>query len=209
MFSALSLLWTTAVKTNSILIISVRNWSRRCHLNLLSWPTIRTAIVDGKNEYLPPVLFFWFFAGLKQFSHKYLKDQFFMSFWTIYVASSSNFRHRDMSHISTYLAQHANHNKSGQLRVQYPFDVNVRPNHQVLEQAETATIAPFPGYNLSGSTARCHANHNKSRKFRALTHRHRKAAPRLHACAIAHASFFLPSPRAQCSLYHVIWNIFR
>ena len=51
-------------------------------------------------------------------------------------------------------------------------------------------MAPVAPYNLSGSTARCHASHNKSSKLGG--HRLRMAALRLHACAIAHASFFLP-----------------
>ena len=74
------------------------------------------------------------------------------------------------------------------------------PNRQVLEQGRNDAYNSIFRYNLSGSTAFCHANHNKSGKLRGL----RKAASRLHACAIAHASFFLPSPLVQCSFYLAI-----
>ena len=63
----------------------------------------------------------------------------------------------------------------------------LQPDGQVLEQGRNGAHNSISRYNLSGSTARCHANHNKSVKLRGL----RKAASRLHACAIAHASFFL------------------
>ena len=65
-------------------------------------------------------------------------------------------------------------------------------SRQVLEKGRNGAHSPISLHNLSGSTARCHANHNSSRQWRGLTHRRREAAPRLHACAIAHASFFLP-----------------
>ena len=45
---------------------------------------------------------------------------------------------------------------------------------------------------LSVSTSLAqHANHNKLGHLQGLPHRLRQAASRLHACAIAHASFFL------------------
>ena len=66
------------------------------------------------------------------------------------------------------------------------------------DSVETAPTAPFPCIT---SLATQHANHNKSGQLRGLTHRLRKTASGLHACTIAHASFFLPSPRAQCSFH--------
>ena len=61
----------------------------------------------------------------------------------------------------------------------------------VLEQGRNDDHSSISLCILSGSTARCHTNHNKSRKLRGLMHRFRKAASRLHECAIAYASFFL------------------
>ena len=67
-------------------------------LTFLMRPKTGTAMANGKNEHLPSVLFSsYFFAGLRQFSHKYRKDQIFMSFQKRYVASQSDFRHRNMS----------------------------------------------------------------------------------------------------------------
>ena len=56
---------------------------------------------------------------------------------------------------------------------------------------ETSPIAPFPGM-ASLAAQHTHAKYNKSGRLRRLTHRVRKDALRLHPCAIAHASFFLP-----------------
>ena len=66
------------------------------------------------------------------------------------------------------------------------------PDRKVLKEGRNGAHSSISLCNLFGSTERCHANHNRSRQ--------------LPGCAVAHASFFLLSPRTQCSFYLINLN---
>ena len=59
---ALSQSWTTIEKTNPTVALSVKNWSRKSHLNSLSWWDPKPVQPTGKNEDFPSVLFFLIFS---------------------------------------------------------------------------------------------------------------------------------------------------
>ena len=102
------------------------------------------------------------------------------------------------------------------MRVQCPFHVTLNVHglapigdrqvlEQVLEQARDGAHSSVSQYDLSGSTARCHANHNKSGKLRESSQGYIT-----RACVRHRTRFiFLHSLRTQYLFYLVIRTAFR